>query len=40
MCIWPQYVAAIAYVYAALCCVTTVTRLVAGWQIFGGDARS
>lgn len=40
MCWWPQYFAAIAYVYAALCTVTTVTRLLAGWQAFGGDARS
>jgi phosphatidylglycerophosphate synthase len=40
MCWWPQHFAAIAYVYAALCTVTTVTRLWAGWQAFGGDARS
>jgi len=40
MCWWPQYFAAIAYVYAALCLVTTVTRLLAGWQAFGADARS
>jgi phosphatidylglycerophosphate synthase len=39
MCWWPQYFAVIAYVYAALCAVTTVTRLLAGWQAFGGDAR-
>jgi phosphatidylglycerophosphate synthase len=35
MCIWPQHFAVIAYVYAAMCCVTTLTRLVAGWQAFG-----
>ena len=40
MCWWPQHFAAIAYVYAALCTVTTVTRLWAGWQAFGADARS
>jgi phosphatidylglycerophosphate synthase len=40
MCWWPRHFAAIAYVYAALCMVTTVTRLWAGWQAFGGDARS
>ncbi|MGQ0486622.1 MAG: CDP-alcohol phosphatidyltransferase family protein [Hyphomicrobiales bacterium] len=40
MCWWPQHFAGIAYVYAALCTVTTVTRLWAGWQAFGGDARS
>ena len=36
VCIWPQHFAAIAYVYAGLCAVTTVTRLVAGWSSFGG----
>jgi phosphatidylglycerophosphate synthase len=40
MCWWPQYFLGIAYVYAAMCTVTTVTRLLAGWQAFGGDARS
>jgi phosphatidylglycerophosphate synthase len=35
MCIWPQHFALIAYVYAAMCSVTTLTRLVAGWQAFG-----
>lgn len=35
MCIWPQHFAVIAYVYAAMCCVTTLTRLLAGWQAFG-----
>jgi phosphatidylglycerophosphate synthase len=35
MCIWPLHFAIIAYIYAALCCVTTITRLVAGWQAFG-----
>jgi phosphatidylglycerophosphate synthase len=34
MCIWPDHFAVIAYVYAAMCCVTTLTRLVAGWQAF------
>ncbi len=32
MCLWPQHFALIAYVYAGMCCVTTLTRLVAGWQ--------
>lgn len=40
MCWWPQHFAAIAYVYAAMCAVTTVTRLLAGWRVFGADARS
>ncbi len=35
MCIWPAHFAIIAYVYATMCCVTTLTRLVAGWQAFG-----
>jgi phosphatidylglycerophosphate synthase len=35
MCVWPQHFATIAYVYAAMCCVTTITRLVAGWLAFG-----
>jgi phosphatidylglycerophosphate synthase len=34
MCLWPQHFAVIAYVYAAMCAVTTLTRLVAGWQAF------
>jgi phosphatidylglycerophosphate synthase len=34
MCLWPQHFAIIAYVYAAMCAVTTLTRLVAGWQAF------
>jgi phosphatidylglycerophosphate synthase len=35
MCIWPQHFALFAYIYAAMCLLTTVTRLVAGWQNFG-----
>jgi phosphatidylglycerophosphate synthase len=35
MCIWPQHFALFAYVYATMCLLTTVTRLVAGWQNFG-----
>jgi phosphatidylglycerophosphate synthase len=34
MCIWPEHFAMIAYVYAAMCALTTITRLVAGWQSF------
>jgi len=40
MCLWPPYFQVIAYVYAALCTITTVTRLLAGWTTFGGDVRS
>ena len=35
MCLWPQHFSAIALGYAALCAVTTVTRMVAGWKTFG-----
>lgn len=35
MCLWPEHFAAIAFAYAALCCVTICTRMVAGWQRFG-----
>jgi phosphatidylglycerophosphate synthase len=34
MCLWPERFATIAYVYAAMCALTTMTRLVAGWQSF------
>jgi phosphatidylglycerophosphate synthase len=34
MCLWPQHFASLAYFYAALCLVTTGTRLFAGWQAF------
>ena len=37
MCLWPAHFAAIADFYAALCCVTTLTRLIAGWRTFGGN---
>ncbi len=35
MCIWPEHFGLIAYGYAGMCAVTTLTRLVAGWQMFG-----
>jgi phosphatidylglycerophosphate synthase len=34
MCVWPEHFAIIAYVYAAMCALTTTTRLVAGWHAF------
>ena len=37
MCLWPEHFAAIAYVYAAMCSLTTLTRILAGWQAFGSD---
>ncbi len=40
MCLWQSSFPVIAYVYAALCAVTALTRLVAGWRMFGEDVRS
>jgi phosphatidylglycerophosphate synthase len=34
MCLWPQHFALIAYTYASMCCVTTFTRMLAGWKTF------
>jgi len=34
MCLWPQHFAVLAYFYAALCLITTITRLLAGWYTF------
>lgn len=34
MCLWPQHFAVFAYIYATMCCVTTATRLLAGWKSF------
>ena len=34
MCLWPQAFPWIAGVFAALCALTWVTRIVAGWQVF------
>jgi phosphatidylglycerophosphate synthase len=34
MCLWPQNFARFAYVFSALCCVTTITRIYAGWKRF------
>ena len=34
MCLWPQHFATLAYFYAALCLITTITRLLAGWHTF------
>jgi phosphatidylglycerophosphate synthase len=35
MCLFPQYFAVFAYVFAALCAITTANRLLAGWRAFG-----
>lgn len=34
MCLWPPYFAELAYGFAALCAVTTATRIVWGWKAF------
>ena len=34
MCVWPQLFATLAYVFAALCAVTIVTRIGWGWRTF------
>jgi len=34
-CIFPSYFAVLAYIYAAMCGLTTFTRLMAGYRHFG-----
>jgi phosphatidylglycerophosphate synthase len=34
MCLFPQHFYIFAYIFAALCAVTTATRLLAGWRAF------
>ncbi len=36
MCLWSSQFAIFATIYAALCVVTTVSRIVSGYQLFGG----
>jgi phosphatidylglycerophosphate synthase len=40
MCAWPQHFALLAYVFAAMCAMTIVTRLIWGWQAFRPDPRA
>lgn len=35
MCVWPEWFVVLAYGFAALCAMTIVTRVVAGWRAFG-----
>jgi phosphatidylglycerophosphate synthase len=35
MCLFPRYYASVAYVFAALCIVTTITRIVGGIKVLG-----
>ncbi|MEP6875000.1 MAG: CDP-alcohol phosphatidyltransferase family protein, partial [Burkholderiales bacterium] len=37
MCAWPQHFAALAFLFAAMCAVTIVTRIFWGWQAFRPD---
>lgn len=39
MCLWPQAFPWIAAIFAVLCTLTWVTRIAAGWQVFGGPRR-
>jgi phosphatidylglycerophosphate synthase len=32
ICLWPQHFAVLAYLYAAVCCVTIATRIYGGWR--------
>ncbi len=32
VCLWPQHFKVLAYLYAAMCCVTIVTRVYGGWR--------
>ena len=36
MCLWPQLFGLFAYIFAALCGLTIVTRLWTGWRLLGG----
>ena len=35
ICLWPQLFPVLAYIFAAACLLTTVTRWIQGWQAFG-----
>ena len=34
MCLWPQHFATLAFLFAAMCVVTIITRIFWGWQAF------
>ena len=38
MCIWPAYFAPLAWGFAALCAITWVSRIAAGWRLLGEPA--
>lgn len=35
MCVWPQHFGALAWTFAALCALTTLTRILHGWRTLG-----
>lgn len=37
MCVWPSHFATLAWVFAALCGITTVMRIAFGWKAFRGS---
>ncbi|MFK7871101.1 MAG: CDP-alcohol phosphatidyltransferase family protein, partial [Roseobacter sp.] len=37
-CLWPTSFPLLAYLFAAACLLTTITRLYAGWRAFGSKA--
>jgi phosphatidylglycerophosphate synthase len=37
MCVWPQHFAVLALLFAAMCAVTIVTRILWGWKAFRPD---
>jgi phosphatidylglycerophosphate synthase len=37
MCLWPAHFAGLAYVFAGMCAVTILTRLIWGWRLFRPD---
>ena len=39
MCLFPQHFALLAYIYATLCTLTTITRIIAGWQNFAATKK-
>lgn len=40
MCVWPQWFVGLAYVYAALCLLSTVLRIHAGWATFASEEKA
>jgi hypothetical protein len=32
ICVWPTHFGVLAYLFAAVCCVTIATRIYGGWR--------